>query len=65
MAAPAGLCESCGRPLQWTFLGSELYVRCSQCADLFEIDGPLLAHEVREDGDGDRGLADWFSIGNA
>ena len=37
MAAPAGLCGSCGMPLQWTGgPGLELYVRCRYCADLFE-----------------------------
>ncbi len=49
MAAPAGLCASCGSPLQWSVPDSQegILVRCRYCADLFE-DGTYLAGEVRE-----------------
>ncbi len=39
MPAPAGLCEGCSSPMQWTFIG-ELFVRCRYCTDLFEMDDP-------------------------
>ena len=52
MAAPAGLCESCGLPMQWTCLDEVMYVRCAHCSDLFEVDGPEVAgteyHEGHE-----------------
>ncbi len=35
MAAPAGPCEWCGGPQQWTFIASEMYTRCiSGCQPL-------------------------------
>ena len=46
MAAPAGVCVSCGSPMQWTLDDvGDMWVRCRFCADLFGID---LAGEVRE-----------------
>ena len=45
MSAPAGLCESCGLAMQWTFSGGELWVRCPRCTDLFGTD---LAGDYRE-----------------
>ena len=51
MSAPAGLCGSCGMPMQWTGgPGLDLFVRCRYCADLFEVDGvgTELADESRE-----------------
>jgi len=49
MSAPAGLCLSCGKPMQWTMIDGELYVRCRICRDLFGTDvaGPE-AYEGRE-----------------
>ena len=38
MSAPAGLCESCGMPMQWCFIHGELVVRCDGCIDLFPVD---------------------------
>ena len=48
MAAPGGMCESCGGPMQWTTMDTQLWVRCPRCADLFEIPGTEVASEVRE-----------------
>ena len=51
MSAPAGLCGSCGSPLQWTGAHDGILVRCKYCADLFEFDpvpGTEVAYEVRE-----------------
>jgi len=38
VSAPAGVCVSCGRLLQWTFIDGLLYVRCRICYDLFGMD---------------------------
>ena len=40
MAVPAGPCEWCGGPQQWTIIASEMYVRCvAGCLGLFP-EGP-------------------------
>jgi len=40
MAAPAGPCEWCGGPQQWTVVAGEMYVRCvAGCQSLFP-EGP-------------------------
>ena len=46
MTAPGGLCESCGGPLNWTFIDGELYTSCPLCVgmDLAGVD----VHEGRE-----------------
>ncbi len=53
MSAPAGLCGSCGLPMQWCFIHGELAVRCSECIDFFPVDSGTEAagyevHEGRE-----------------
>ena len=51
MSAPAGLCGSCGLPMQWCFIGGGMFVRCKVCMDLFEEDGEvarILQYEKRE-----------------
>ena len=49
MTAPAGLCESCGMPMQWTFMDTVLMVRCEYCFDFFGSDpGTEVAGEYRE-----------------
>ena len=49
MAAPAGVCISCGRGLQWTFIDDEMYVRCLLCLDLFGTEVAVRKyHEGRE-----------------
>ena len=41
MSAPAGLCEWCGGPQQWTFASGVMYVRCLLgCLPLFVEDLP-------------------------
>ena len=39
MSAPAGLCASCGMPMQWCFIHGEHMVRCDTCWDMFAVDG--------------------------
>ena len=39
MSAPAGVCVSCGRPMQWSFIHGNMVVRCDQCVDFFAVDG--------------------------
>jgi len=39
MSAPAGLCESCGLPMHWTFRLGELMVFCDGCMDFFAAGG--------------------------
>ena len=61
MAAPGGLCGSCGRPVQWTTHQGELFVRCAHCIDIFEealVSGMDLAGELREgrEAEGEDGL---------
>ncbi len=46
MAAPAGVCVSCGEDLQWTMHRGLLYVRCRYCIDLFGTE--LAGDGVRE-----------------
>ena len=41
MSAPAGLCESCGMPMHWTFLAGVLMVMCDGCIDLFGGEGAV------------------------
>ena len=50
MAAPAGPCEWCGGPQEWTFILGDLYVRC--------VDGclPLDLEGLVPPPDGERGL---------
>ena len=49
MNAPAGLCGSCGRGMQWTVIKGELFVRCRVCMDLFGMDpAGGYHHEGRE-----------------
>ena len=53
MNAPAGMCEWCGGPQQWTFVRSVMYVRCvSGCLPLLFEDLPptidLVGHEGTE-----------------
>ena len=60
MSAPAGLCESCKMPLQWTFANGLMWVRCRRCRDLFGVDLAQflqdgLARVGRETGDGSYG----------
>jgi len=38
MTAPAGLCGSCGTPMQWSFIHGDLVVRCDTCIDFFAVD---------------------------
>ena len=53
MSAPAGLCGSCGMPMEWTFIEGELMVRCETCTDLFAVDGMEVAGvKHQEGGDG-------------
>jgi len=41
MTSPAGPCEWCGGPQNWTFIRGEMYVRCVDgCAGLFP-EGPV------------------------
>ncbi len=47
MSAPAGLCISCGRTMQWCFIHGELHVRCRVCMDLFAV-GTEVAVDYRE-----------------
>ncbi len=50
MAAPAGVCGSCGSPMQWSVepvSQGGILVRCQYCADLFES-GMDIALGVRE-----------------
>ena len=60
MSAPAGLCESCGMPMQWTFLRKELMVRCDGCIDLFGTEFAGSYREGREASEAEA-LACWFS----
>jgi len=58
--APGGICESCRKPVQWTFAeGPEvvMLVRCRTCGDLF--DGIDVAGESVREGmrRGDEGYA--------
>ena len=46
MSAPAGLCVSCGLPMQWCFIHGEQMVRCSHCLDFFAVEGVTLGTEV-------------------
>ncbi len=40
MTAPAGPCEWCGGPQQWTFIRGELFVRCKkQCSLELDLEG--------------------------
>ena len=49
MNAPAGLCGSCGRSMQWTVIEGELHVRCKVCMDLFGmVPAGVTNHEGRE-----------------
>ena len=49
MSAPAGLCVSCGGPMQWCFIHGEHMVRCDHCLDFFAVDGGTgLADGYRE-----------------
>ena len=42
MAAPAGPCEWCGGPQNWTIIAGEMYVRCvGGCLGLFEEEGSI------------------------
>ncbi len=48
MTAPAGPCEWCGGPQNWTFILGEMYVRCqSGCLGLFD-EGPVLPRPTGE-----------------
>ncbi len=38
VSAPGGLCGSCGRTMQWTFIDGELMVKCFCCFDLFGVE---------------------------
>ncbi len=46
MSAPAGLCISCQRPMQWSVIRGELVVRCRECMDFFAVDSVLQGTEV-------------------
>ena len=49
VSAPAGLCISCQRPMQWSIVRGELVVRCRECMDFFVVDsGTQDAGDVRE-----------------
>jgi len=52
VAAPGGICVSCGAPMQWCMHRGLLYVRCRYCVDLFGTelasDGVARRREVEE-----------------
>ncbi len=50
MAAPAGPCEWCGGPQQWTFIAGEMYVRCVTGCLPLELGG-LVPPSDSEDSD--------------
>jgi len=39
VTAPGGLCESCGQPLRWCFLGGLLHTVCDECYGLELAEG--------------------------
>ncbi len=41
MSAPAGMCVSCGMPMQWCFIHGEQMVRCDTCMDFFAVGGGM------------------------
>ena len=63
MNAPAGPCEWCGGPQNWTIHAGEMYVRCQEgCLALFpeeRIDIPPPAAKIQE---GRRMLAEFGTL---
>ncbi len=43
MTAPAGPCEWCGGPQNWTFIQGEMFVRCKRGCQPLPLDGMVPA----------------------
>ncbi len=49
MSAPAGDCEWCGGPQQWTIHHGEMYVRCEYCLGLLPEDQVTILPPISEE----------------
>ena len=49
MSAPAGPCEWCGGPQNWTIIRGEMYVRCIDGCLPLDLEGLVPSHPISEE----------------